>query len=213
MCRRRFLRSASKTRHPGTRSVIAAGDVNPCQCYTNGRLWGGVNSRSWSGLLAIASEPRCRASLTTRDGLYSIPGKLVAIFQPTETTGSQFHDVSGRWGSSAVIDEGLGVRLDVCQGAGGRDVPPAHAEPRRPDPRAGRGLPQPIGRPGHRGDGRVSPDSPARATPTSRPWSALLAWCRTRPRAARTAELKQIGDFARWLGVSAVGLHLGFVPH
>jgi sugar phosphate isomerase/epimerase len=32
-------------------------------------------------------------------------------------------------------------------------------------------------------------------------------------RSARVAELKQIGDFARALGVAAVGVHLGFVPH
>lgn len=32
-------------------------------------------------------------------------------------------------------------------------------------------------------------------------------------RAARTAELKAIADFAQDLGVAAVGLHLGFVPH
>lgn len=32
-------------------------------------------------------------------------------------------------------------------------------------------------------------------------------------RAARVFELKAIGDFARALGVKAVGLHLGFVPH
>jgi sugar phosphate isomerase/epimerase len=32
-------------------------------------------------------------------------------------------------------------------------------------------------------------------------------------RAVRTAELKAIADFARELGVAAVGLHLGFVPH
>jgi sugar phosphate isomerase/epimerase len=32
-------------------------------------------------------------------------------------------------------------------------------------------------------------------------------------RAARTAELKEIADFANLMGVKAVGLHLGFVPH
>jgi sugar phosphate isomerase/epimerase len=32
-------------------------------------------------------------------------------------------------------------------------------------------------------------------------------------RAARTQEMKEIADFARLLGVDAVGLHLGFVPH
>ncbi len=32
-------------------------------------------------------------------------------------------------------------------------------------------------------------------------------------RAARTTEMKEIADFARLLGVDAVGLHLGFVPH
>ncbi len=32
-------------------------------------------------------------------------------------------------------------------------------------------------------------------------------------RAARTQELKEIADFARLLGVDAVGLHIGFVPH
>jgi len=32
-------------------------------------------------------------------------------------------------------------------------------------------------------------------------------------RAARTAEMKEIADFARVLGVDAVGLHIGFVPH
>jgi len=32
-------------------------------------------------------------------------------------------------------------------------------------------------------------------------------------RSARTAEMKEIADFARVLGVDAVGLHVGFVPH
>jgi sugar phosphate isomerase/epimerase len=32
-------------------------------------------------------------------------------------------------------------------------------------------------------------------------------------RAQRTQELKEIADFARLLGVSAVGLHVGFLPH
>ncbi len=32
-------------------------------------------------------------------------------------------------------------------------------------------------------------------------------------RAARTQELKEIADFAKLLGVSVVGLHVGFVPH
>ena len=32
-------------------------------------------------------------------------------------------------------------------------------------------------------------------------------------RAQRTQELKEIADFARLLGVDAVGLHVGFVPH
>ncbi len=32
-------------------------------------------------------------------------------------------------------------------------------------------------------------------------------------RAARAAELKEIADFARKLGVDVVGLHVGFVPH
>jgi len=32
-------------------------------------------------------------------------------------------------------------------------------------------------------------------------------------RAERTSEMKEIADFARLLGVDAVGLHLGFVPH
>ena len=32
-------------------------------------------------------------------------------------------------------------------------------------------------------------------------------------RAARVQELKEIADFAKLLGCSAVGLHIGFVPH
>jgi len=32
-------------------------------------------------------------------------------------------------------------------------------------------------------------------------------------RAERTVEMKEIADFARVLGVDAVGLHLGFIPH
>jgi sugar phosphate isomerase/epimerase len=32
-------------------------------------------------------------------------------------------------------------------------------------------------------------------------------------RKSRTAEIREISDFARLLGVGAVGLHLGFVPH
>ena len=32
-------------------------------------------------------------------------------------------------------------------------------------------------------------------------------------RAARTRELKEIADFAKLMGISVVGLHIGFVPH
>lgn len=32
-------------------------------------------------------------------------------------------------------------------------------------------------------------------------------------RAARTAEMKEISDFAKLLGVGVIGLHVGFVPH
>jgi len=32
-------------------------------------------------------------------------------------------------------------------------------------------------------------------------------------RAARTAEMKEIADFAKLLGCGAIGLHLGFIPH
>ncbi|MCA9135217.1 MAG: sugar phosphate isomerase/epimerase [Planctomycetales bacterium] len=32
-------------------------------------------------------------------------------------------------------------------------------------------------------------------------------------RASRLAEMKEIADFAKWLGCDAVALHLGFIPH
>ncbi len=35
----------------------------------------------------------------------------------------------------------------------------------------------------------------------------------TETRAARLAEMKEISDFTRLLGVDAIGLHIGFVPH
>ena len=55
--------------------------------------------------------------------------------------------------------------------------------------------------------------SRARATPTSRRLREPWGWCR-RPRVPRGwSEMKEISDFARLLGVEAVGLHVGFVPH
>ena len=41
------------------------------------------------------------------------------------------------------------------------------------------------------------------------PWGS----CRMETRRQRTAELNEIADFAKLLGVDAVGVHIGFVPH
>ena len=49
--------------------------------------------------------------------------------------------------------------------------------------------------------------------PTSLLSSGPLGLSPAETRDARVAELKEIADFAAKLGVKAVGLHFGFVPH
>ena len=115
-------------------------------------------------------------------------------------------------GVFASIDAGLGVQLEVAHELG---VPTIHLHaPQQASAHASR---TPSGSsPGSTSWASASRWSSAasrgRATPTSPRSPAPSAWCR-RPRApARITEMKEIADFARLLGVDAVGLHLGFVP-
>jgi sugar phosphate isomerase/epimerase len=115
-------------------------------------------------------------------------------------------------GVFASIDAGLGVRLEVTHALG---VPTIHLH----TPHAGSRTPQRAAEFNRRlaefgititcvfagFEGESYAD-----IPTVRRTVGLLP---RETRAARTAELKEIADFARQLDVDVVGIHLGFVPH
>ena len=110
-------------------------------------------------------------------------------------------------------------RRGVGRASGGRprpgraDDPSAHAAPRVAHPRAGGGV-----------SATSSPTSALRVTVRLRRLrrrelrrhshrSRTVGLVPPETRRERTAELKEIADFAQLLGVDVVGVHLGFVPH
>ena len=119
-----------------------------------------------------------------------------------------------RWplGVFASIDAGLGVHLDVAHELGVPTIQ-LHA------PQAGSRTPQRarefLARVTDLGMrisvvfGGFEGESYA-DIPTSKRTVGLVP---LETRAARLKEMKEIADFARLLGVDAVGLHIGFVPH
>lgn len=119
-----------------------------------------------------------------------------------------------RWplGVFASIDAGLGVRLDV---AGDLKVPTVHLHSPHKSSRTPERAREFLGRLEKLGvqvtcvfagfEGESYADIPM--------VSRTVGLVPLETRAARTAELKEIADFARLLGVKAVGVHIGFVPH
>ncbi len=121
---------------------------------------------------------------------------------------------SDRWpiGVFASIDAGLGVRFDVAQSLG---VPTAHLHSPHSQSRtkeraaefsrqlADIGLRVTVVFAGFEGESYAD-------IPTVERTVGLVP---LETRRERAAELKEIADFAKLLGVSAVGVHIGFVPH
>lgn len=115
-------------------------------------------------------------------------------------------------GVFAGIDAGLGVDLDVAHELG---VPTVHLHAPSRESRTPQKAQQFLDRlrklnitisvvfGGFDGESYVD-------IPTTRRTVGLVP---PETRAARTAEMKEISDFAKLLGVSIVGLHVGFVPH
>lgn len=119
-----------------------------------------------------------------------------------------------RWpiGVFASIDAGLGVRLEVAHELGVRTIHlhTPHAASRTPQRAAefsrqlsDLGITITCVFAGFEGESYAD-------IPTVMRTIGLMP---RETRAARTAELKEICDFARQLGVGVVGMHLGFVPH
>lgn len=115
-------------------------------------------------------------------------------------------------GVFASIDAGLGVRLEVAHELGVRSIHlhTPHAASRTPQRAAefnkrldDLGIKISVVFAGFEGESYAD-------IPTVVSSVGLMP---KETRAARTAELKAIGDFARVLGVDIVGVHLGFVPH
>lgn len=115
-------------------------------------------------------------------------------------------------GVFASIDAGLGVRLEVARDLGVHTVHlhTPHAESRTPERAtefkkrlADLGITITCVFAGFEGESYAD-------IPTVQRTVGLMP---PETRAARTAELKAIADFARELGVDVVGIHLGFVPH
>src|SRR4051812_23272889 len=115
-------------------------------------------------------------------------------------------------GVFASIDAGLGVRLEVANELGVRTIHlhTPHAESRTPS-RAAEfkqrlselGITITCVFAGFEGESYAD-------IPTVQRTVGLMP---RETRLARAAELRSIADFARDLGVAAVGVHLGFVPH
>ncbi len=120
----------------------------------------------------------------------------------------------GKWpiGVFASIDAGLGVRLEVAQALG---VPTIHLhsphrESRTPERAAeflrrlqSMGITATVVFAGFEGESYAD-------IPTV---SRTVGLVPKETRRERTAELKEIADFAKLLGVDKVGVHIGFVPH
>lgn len=115
-------------------------------------------------------------------------------------------------GVFASVDAGFGVRLDVAHELG---VPTMHLHAPRQTPRTpataeafrkeidGLGMRVTVVFAGFAGESYAD-------IPTTRQTVGLAP---PATRVARLAELKSIIDFTAMLGVSATGLHVGFVPH
>lgn len=122
--------------------------------------------------------------------------------------------MESKWpiGVFASIDAGLGVRLEVAKELGVRTIHlhTPHAASRTPE-RAREflgkleelGITTTVVFAGFEGESYAD-------IPTVERTVGLVS---REYRAARTEEMKAIADFARDLHVSAVGVHLGFVPH
>lgn len=110
------------------------------------------------------------------------------------------------------IDAGLGVRLEVAQELG---VPTVHLHTPAPESRTPERAKEFVAKLEKLGirvtvvfagfDGESYADIPT--------VERTIGLVPAATRAKRTAELKEIADFARLMGVKVVGLHIGFVPH
>lgn len=119
-----------------------------------------------------------------------------------------------RWplGVFSSLDAGLGVKLDVARQLG---VPTIHLHAPLPQNRSQAVARQFRERLDEAGiavtvvfasfEGESYADIPTVARTVGLVPAAT--------REARLAELQQIAQFARWLGVDVVGLHLGYIPH
>ena len=115
-------------------------------------------------------------------------------------------------GVFASIDAGLGVRLDVAHELG---VPTIQLHAPQKGQRTQRRAEEFLAQLQQRGiritvvfggfEGESYADIPTVAR--------TVGLVPPATRAARLAEMKEISDFAKVLGVGAVGLHVGFVPH
>ncbi len=115
-------------------------------------------------------------------------------------------------GVFASIDAGLGVHLDVARELG---VPTVHLHAPAQATRTSENAEKFLARLKELGIsisvvfGGFEGESYA-DIPTVKKTVGLVP---PETRAERTQEMKEIADFARLLGVDAVGLHIGFVPH
>jgi len=115
-------------------------------------------------------------------------------------------------GVFASIDAGLGVRLEVAHALG---VPTIHLHAPHQAPRTKENAQRFSARLKELGIrisvvfGGFEDESYADIPSVSR----TVGLVPPSTRAARLQEMKEISDFARLLGVDAVALHLGFVPH
>lgn len=110
------------------------------------------------------------------------------------------------------IDAGLGVHLDVAKELG---IPTVHLHTPAPKSRTPERAKEFVAKLEELGirvtvvfagfDGESYADIPT--------VERTIGLVPAATRAARTAELKEIADFASLMGVKVVGLHIGFVPH
>ena len=110
------------------------------------------------------------------------------------------------------IDAGLGVRLEVAHELG---VPTVHLHTPAPESRTPERAKEFVAKLEKLGirvtvvfagfDGESYADIPT--------VERTIGLVPAATRAERTAELKEIADFAHLMGVKVVGLHIGFVPH
>jgi len=115
-------------------------------------------------------------------------------------------------GVFAGIDAGLGVQLEVARELGIRTVQLHAPRPQSRTPERAKDFQAKLNALGIRVtvvfggfEGESYADIPTVAK--------TVGLVPPATRAARTREMKEIAVFARLLGVDAVGLHLGFVPH